>query len=245
MMLLAIDIGNTNISVGLFKGKRLIRKASYGDRSQLSGIVSGRDLSPYIKNVDKVIIVSVAPKRLKEVLRILKRIYRKKIYIIGKDIKVPLKSHYNPKEIGQDRLVTAYAASIVYGTPVLTIDFGTAVTFDVVSKQNLYVGGLILPGIKMSLESLHKKTAFLPEVEFKKAKEFIGKNTKDSIRSGMVYGYVSICEGLIKRFKKKFRALKVVATGGDAKLISNYTSSIQKVDENLSLKGISMLQLPC
>ncbi len=230
-MILAIDIGNTNISIGLFRGKKLMKKFLF----------SKSKIKKYVKNVDKVIIVSVAPKRLKGLLRVLRKMSNTPIYIVGKHIKVPLKSEYNPKEIGQDRLVTAYAASRLYGTPVLMIDFGTAVTLDVVSKQNLYLGGLILPGIKMSLESLHKKTAFLPEVEFRKAKQFIGKNTKDSIASGMVYGYVSICEGLIERFKKKFKGLKVLGTGGDARLISNYTSSIQKVDENLSLKGISLL----
>ena len=192
--------------------------------------------------MDKVIIDSVSPKKLKMVLGSLwKTHYRGEVYIVGKDIKVPLKSVYNPREIGQDRLVTAYAASRVYGKPALTIDFGTALTFDVVSKKNVYLGGLILPGIKMSLESLHKKTALLPEIALREARGFIGRNTKISITNGIIYGYVSLCEGLIRKFRRRFKDLKVVATGGNAKLISKYTPLIKNVDEDLSLKGLAML----
>ena len=212
-MLLAIDIGNTNITVGLFREK------GHG----------------------KILIVSVSPKRLKQVLKLIRKRKLPKPYIIGKDIMVPLKSKYNKKQIGQDRLVTAYAAAKLYGRPVLIIDFGTAVTFDIVSKRNEYLGGLILPGIKMSLESLHNKTALLPYVELKKAKGLIGRSTEDSIRLGMIYGYASLCEGLIRRFKKKFPSLKVVATGGDAGLISQHTEFINNIDNNLSLKGLLFL----
>jgi len=212
-MLLAIDIGNTNITSGLFREK-------------------GRG---------KILIVSVSPKRLKQVLKLIRKLKLPKPYIIGKDIKVPLKSRYNKRQIGQDRLVTAYAAAKLYGRPVLVIDFGTAVTFDIVSKRNEYMGGLILPGIKMSLESLHNKTALLPYVELKKVKGLIGRSTEDSIRLGMIYGYASLCEGLIRRFKKKFPGLKVVATGGDAGLISQHTEFINNIDNDLSLKGLLFL----
>ena len=213
-MILTVDVGNTNVKTKLFKtGKSAL---------------------------EKIMVASVNPGKLKQVMPRLKK-YKKEILVVGKDIKVPLESRYNSRQIGQDRLVTAFAAGKIYGRPALILDFGTALTFDVVSKDNVYLGGIILPGIKMSLESLHNKTALLPEVEFKKAKGFVGKNTRDSIRNGMIYGYAAICEGLIKKFRKKYKNLNVVATGGNAKLISRYTSSIQKVDENLSLKGLHLL----
>jgi len=228
-MLIAIDIGNTNISCGIFRKNKLKRRMSFKSITR-----------NMIKDAERIICVSVSPKRLKEVRKRLNG-HSKKLLIIGKDICVPLKSKYNSRQIGQDRLVTAFAASFFYGNPVLTIDFGTAATFDVLSKDSVYVGGLILPGIKMSLEGLKKNTAMLPEVELKKIHGFIGTNTEDSIRNGIIYGYVSICEGLIKRFKKIFPGLKIVATGGNAKLIKMYTNSIPFVDDDLSLKGLNLL----
>jgi type III pantothenate kinase len=229
-MLLAIDVGNTNVNAGLFSKGRLVKRFYFPG-----------DIKEYKDKINKVIIVSVSPDKLKEVVASLRRIYEKKTYIIGRDIMVPLKSLYNQNEIGQDRLVTAYAASRLYGKPVLVIDFGTAITFDIVSKKNVYLGGLILPGIKMSLESLHKKTALLPEVELKKAKGFIGKNTETSIRNGMIYGYSAICGGLIFEFKKRFKNLKIIATGGNAKLVLSHTPQIKKIDEDLALKGLRLL----
>ncbi|NQT22778.1 MAG: type III pantothenate kinase [Candidatus Omnitrophica bacterium] len=241
-MLLAIDIGNTNINAAFFKGKKLVKRMTFGGFPQAEGMILKREISR-INKADSIIIVSVSPKRLNTVLGTLRKTNKGiPIYIVGKHLKVPIKSLYNPKEIGQDRLVSAYAASRLYGTPVLIVDFGTAVTFDVVSKNLVYLGGLILPGVKTSLESIHKKTALLPEVELRRARGFIGTNTKDSIRNGMVYGYSLLCEGLIRKFKNKFKNLKVVATGGDAKLISRYSPSIRKVDADLSLKGISFLK---
>jgi len=175
------------------------------------------------------------------VKRYLKGVSTRKICIIGKDITVPIKSLYRKKDIGQDRLITAYAAKLIYGKPVLIIDFGTAVTFDMVSVNNVYMGGLILPGIKMSLRSLHRDTALLPEISLRQAKGFIANNTADSIRNGIIYGYASICEGLINRFKKRYKKLKIITTGGNVDLIALHTPSIKTIDKNLSLKGLEMI----
>ena len=232
-MLLAVDIGNTNINLALIdrkgriKNKFKIPTHKFNLRTTLKGIR---------RKIDKIIVVSVVPKVLKKVKREVRTL------IVGDNIKVPLKSVYNKKEIGQDRLVTAFAAKSLYDLPILIIDFGTAVTFDVVSKKGAYLGGLILPGIKMSLTSLSERTAMLPETYLKKTRSIIGKDTRSSIRGGMIYGYAAMCEGLIGLFRKKLgRDLKVVATGGDAPIISRYTSSIRKVDLNLSLKGLYLL----
>lgn len=233
-LLACIDVGNTNVKAGLFDGPRILKKF----------VFTADLIKKYAPRIKKVIIVSVSPRRLKDVLEALKKASKSciPIYIVGKDVKVPLESLYNPREIGQDRLVTAYAAVKSHSSPVLIIDFGTAVTFDIVSDRNVYLGGLILPGIKMTIESLHNKTALLPEIELKKAKGFIGRATEDSIRNGIIYGYASMCDGLIAKFKKRFKRLNIVATGGDARLISGYmSSSMRVIDEDLSLKGLSLL----
>jgi len=238
-MILAIDIGNTNINFALIDKKgRIIKKGSTEtQRPNLKKILISRN------KIEKVLIVSVMPKAFSRVKTFLKRKLKNiDILVIGRNLKVPLRCEYSKKEIGQDRLVTAFAAKVIYGLPILIVDFGTAVTFDVVSKKNAYLGGLILPGIKMSLESLHNNTSMLPRVYLKKVTSIIGKNTASSIQGGMVYGYASICEGLIKLFKKKVnKNLKVVATGGDSKLISRYAPSIKKIDLDLSFKGLYLL----
>lgn len=215
-MKLLIDIGNTNINRAL-TGKK--------------------------GNVDKVVIVSVVPATLKKLKRSLKRKHKNaKILVVGENIKVPLKCRYNKRQVGQDRLVTAFAAKRLYGLPILIIDFGTAVTFDFVSHKGVYEGGLMLPGIKMSLDSLSERTAMLPKTYLKKTRSFIGRDTVSSIRNGMIYGYASACDGLVSRFRKKMgKNLKVVATGGDARLIAGYTRSLKKIDPNLSLKGLCLL----
>lgn len=240
-MLLAVDIGNTNIDFALIgKQGRIIRKYASASTGKLNlkpilGKIKGR--------IDRIFVVSVVPEVFKKVKRDLKRNFRySKIFVIGKDIKVPLKCAYNKREIGEDRLTTAFAAKSLYGLPVLIIDFGTAVTFDAVSKKGVYLGGLILPGIKMSLESLSERTALLPRTYLKKTRSFIGRNTHSSIRNGMIYGYAAISDGLIALFKRKIdKNIKVIATGGDASLIRGYTRMMKKIDLDLSLKGLYFL----
>jgi type III pantothenate kinase len=239
-MLLAIDIGNTNITLALIDKAGSIRRKYFvptGD-FRLPGLAY---------TVDEIFIVSVVPGALREVKRNLKKKFKNaKISVIGRDVKVPLECLYDKRQIGQDRLVTAFAAGSLYGLPVLIIDFGTAVTFDAVSKKGVYLGGLILPGIKMSLESLSERTAMLPKTYLKKTSSLIGRDTTSSIRSGMIYGYSALCEGLAASFRKKIgKNIRVVATGGDAPLISKYAPSIKKIDPDLSLKGLYLLQKTC
>jgi len=241
-MLLLIDIGNTNIDLMVTNpgGRAFGKYSATTKKLNIDSILLG------IKNrikIDKIIIVSVVPRALRKIKASVKRIYKgKHVLVVGKNVKVPLKCEYNKREIGQDRLITANAAKNLYGLPVLIIDFGTAVTFDVVSKKAAYSGGLILPGIKMSLESLSERAAMLPKTHLKRTRSFMGKNTRSSIRNGMIYGYAAMCDGLIEMFIRKYgKGLKIVATGGDAPLISRYTRSIKKVDPNLSLKGLFLL----
>lgn len=240
-MILAIDIGNTNVDFALITKSGKIKERLRRPATKLGlprVIAKLKKQSP-----EKIIIVSVAPATLKVVKSYLKKHLNKvPLSVVGNNITVPLKCEYNKKEVGQDRLVTAYAAKSLYGSPVLIVDFGTAVTFDAVSKTGAYLGGLILPGIKMSLDSLSEGTAMLPRTFLKETRTLIAKNTVSSIRSGMIHGYASMCEGLIELFRKKLgKSLKVVATGGDAPLIARHTKSLKKITPNLSIKGLHLI----
>jgi len=241
-MILAIDIGNTNTIFALVTRKGVIKRRW----SILTNKLTDDTNAGYLKvqaDISATYIVSVVPYLSRVVKKkVRKKSTKKKVFIIGKDIKVPLKNFYNRKQIGQDRLIIAYAASFFYGKPALIIDFGTAMTFDYLSQKGEYLGGLILPGIKMSLDSLHERTALLPKTHLKKTSSFIGKNTVQSIRNGMIYGYGAICDGLIKAFRKRMgKKLHVVATGGDAALITGYAKESIKLDNDLSLKGLYLI----
>ncbi|MFH1790946.1 MAG: type III pantothenate kinase [Candidatus Omnitrophota bacterium] len=194
----------------------------------------------YIGKAGRIIAVSVSPVRFSKLKRFLGRQGTAKLSVIGEDISIPIKSKYNAREIGQDRLVTAYAARELYGAPVLVIDFGTAVTFDIVSRKGVYLGGLIFPGIRMALEALHNRTALLPEIELREAKKLVGRDTTTSIRNGLVYGYSHMCTGIIGMFMRKFKGLKIVSTGGNVKLIKKHCPKISIIDKNLCLAGLAL-----
>lgn len=253
-MLLAVDIGNTNIAFGIFsatkhggfaknygeKGNRIIRRFDIPTKHY--------NLKELNKNLDKFeiedsIICSVVPKSTLILKGDLMKFLGKKPYIIGKDIRVPVKNLYRkPGQVGQDRLVNAFSGIMLYGVPLIVVDFGTAITFDVISKNAEYLGGMISPGLAMSLESLSEKTALLPKIKLSKPKEFIGRDTKNSMLSGIVYGFASLSNGMIKKIKERLgKNTKVIGTGGDIDLMSSYCRVFDKIDRNLTLKGIYAL----
>jgi len=240
-MLLAIDIGNTNISLGIFSGARIIKRYVVATRnSKLSA-----ELKRMIRRhkVDNTIICSVVPYATAIVSGILTKLTGKRPYIIGKDILVPVKNLYRrPKQVGQDRLVNAYAGCVMYGAPLVAIDFGTAVTFDVVSKDKEYLGGMILPGLGISLDALSQRTALLPKLKLSSPKEFIGRDTSSSILSGIVYGFAAMTDDLIARIKEKIgRRALIIGTGGNINLIAKYCKALDKIDRDLTLKGLELL----
>ncbi|PIP19059.1 MAG: pantothenate kinase [Candidatus Omnitrophica bacterium CG08_land_8_20_14_0_20_41_16] len=241
-MLLAIDIGNTNISFGLSRGSRIIRTFNIPTQQYTLNKLKAK-LGKIVPN--DAIICSVVPKRTGLLSQNLKTLSGRKPYIIGKDIIVPIKNLYrDPKQAGQDRLVNAYTASKLYGTPLIAIDFGTAITFDVISKKGEYLGGMILPGLSMSLEALNQRTALLPRIKLERPNDFIGKDTKNSMLSGIIYGFSSLTDELIMRIRKAVGQTSVAAaTGGNINLISKYCRRIDKIDKNLTLKGLNMLYL--
>ena len=245
-MLLAIDIGNSNIIFGIFKGKSLIDKRGIPTKivSSLSETSAAIYNLPHREKIEDIIVSSVVPNALGALEKVLRRIFKKGILVLGRDIYAPVKNLYNrPEQVGQDRLVNAACASLLYNKDkkglIVVIDFGTAVTFDVISKNNEYLGGLIFPGIRLSLENLSRRAALLPKIEIKSPSSLIGKDTKESMRSGLLNGYASLCDGVIQRIRSLYKKSPgVVATGGDAALIAKHATSIKKVDPDLTLKGL-------
>jgi len=242
-MLLAIDVGNTNIVFGLFKGKKLVK--TWRKKTRESGIgdwPARPGGSVKNKKIDGVIVASVVPK-LNPVLRkkIKKSFELKPIFVTHKNIglKIKLKSK---GQVGADRLVDAYAALKIHGSPVIVVDFGTATTFCGVNKKGEYLGGVIAPGVLISRDALYEKTAKLPLVNFQFPRGIIGQSTVQAMLSGLYYGYVSMVEGMVWRIKNIIgKKAKVVATGGFAQMIRKKTKAFNVVDQNLTLKGLRMI----
>lgn len=240
-MLLAIDIGNTNISFAIFKGKRFKKQfdipSNTYSKSELLKKLGDKS------GISDTAICSVVPKLTGILKRDLEFLTGKKVYIIGKDLNIPLKNHYHkPAQLGEDRLVNAYAACRLYKTPLIVIDSGTAVTFDVVDSNQAYLGGLISPGMKITLESLKEKTALLPLVKLGPPKMLIGRSTKASILSGVVFGIAGMVKELANRIKKDIgKNATVIGTGGNIGLIKKYSGLRLKIEPELTLKGIKFI----
>lgn len=239
-MLLTIDIGNTNISFGVFRDNKIIKRFNLPTKDysfrELKGVVGD------IKIAD-TIICSVVPDAAKTVENDLIKLLRKQPYITGENIKVPINNRYrNPQQTGQDRLVNAYAGIMLYGAPLIVVDFGTAVTFDIITKNKEYLGGMILPGMAISLQILAERTALLPKVKLNKPREFIGRDTKNSMLSGIVYGFAALSDELGERIKHKIEgSAKTLGTGGNIKLISQYCEKLDIIDKDLTLKGLNLI----
>jgi len=151
-----------------------------------------------------------------------------------------------PRQVGQDRLVNAYAGLKIYGAPLVIVDFGTAVTFDAVSKHREYLGGMILPGLKISLSTLHEKTALLPKIRLARPPEFIGRDTRRSMLSGIIFGFAGLTDKLAQELRKALgNNTKIIGTGGDINLIYRYCKSIDIIDAELTLKGLRLTYENC
>jgi len=246
-MLLAIDVGNTTISLVLIReGKIHLSWSVLTADSARTLEKSLRTIFRKIKrekNLQGVVVCSVVPRVLAIVVPLAQKEFAVKVWVVGKDVLVPIKNRYcYPQQVGQDRLVGAYAAKILYGTPLIVIDFGTAITLDVVSKNGEYRGGIIVPGIRLTTEALFKKTALLPQVKIMRPKELIGRDTTNSILSGIFYGYGALCDGLIAQISRALKAKPhVVATGGYVDTMKQFAQKIELVDQSLIFKGLEMI----
>ncbi len=250
-MFIAVDIGNTNINIGVLKDRHVVRSFKLPTdvlktHKKCVSLIKEK-LSvffPFKDDLEAVYVSSVVPAQNNQARKILKSIFKTSITVIGEDVVAPINNRYRiPSQVGQDRLVNAYAALKIYGPGIIIVDFGTAITFDVVTKKSEYIGGLIAPGLRLMQESLSKKTALLPYVELSRPMEIIGKDTVSSIRSGIVYGVASLCDGVIDRLlSKECKGYKVICTGGDANLIKPYSDLLGTVDEFLTLKGLCFIK---
>lgn len=248
--MLAIDIGNTNIHFMIFSGKTVYRRYSLSSQGTEYKIrYDVNKLFTQIKREKKLIgsvcVCSVVPYVLKIIQEFSLEIFELNPIIIGMHLKIPIKNNYkHSSQVGQDRLLCSYAAREIFGQPLIVIDFGTAVTFDVVNSDGEYDGGMILPGIHVAAKALNSSTALLPEVDFKKKpKSLIGRTTEESILSGLFYGYSLMCNGLISELVKINKKAKIIVTGGDAALVIKYLSIKDiKFEKELLFKGIGLLQ---
>lgn len=249
-MLLAMDVGNTNIVLGVYEGEKL--RADFRVATNLRGmaddygvlitnLLEKQNLKP--EGIKAIVICSVVPPLTKPLEDMSKKYFKLRPMIVGTSIEAKIKILYdNPEEVGADRIVNAFAASLLYECPVIIVDFGTATTFDVISKDGDYLGGAITPGISISLEALFQRAAKLPRINIVKPKRVIGKNTVESMQSGVVFGYVSQVDGIVQRIKEELSSeAYVVATGGLAELIAQESKTIKEVNLNLTLEGLRMI----
>lgn len=243
--ILAVDVGNTNIHFAVMENGTVLFRTSVSSTSITAKLK--QDLRDVIKKdarVKAVVICSVVPSVTKVLTDLIFRNMKIVPVVVGSDRKVPLKNLYHdPQQVGQDRLVCAYAACEFYGTPAIIIDLGTAITIDVVSAKREYLGGIIIPGIHITAETLFERTALLPLVKIEKPGSLIGKDTKGSILSGIFYGYGEMLKGLIHKLSRQLKAKpKIIMTGGHAKLMSEYIAgSVNAIDDDLVFKGLSRL----
>jgi type III pantothenate kinase len=237
-MLLTVDIGNTSISFGVFKGKELLR--SWKVFTNLA--ISGKPVKLPAAGIDRAIISSVVPKATPVIKRTITRKYGIRPLVLGENIKAPIKNLYRkPRQVGQDRLVDAVAVKELYGYPAIVVDFGTALTFDVISGRGESLGGLIFPGIETSLNALSEKAALLPRITVVPPKGLVGRDTVDSMRSGVFYGIGSLCDGIISKLRKKYGPVRVIATGGHAEIVAEFSSAIKRIDPHLTLHGLRII----
>lgn len=244
---LAVDIGNTTIKLAVMRGTKILKIYQIPTsgpkrlRRDISRVMTRIPLR-YRKSVGQVIVSSVVPRAL----RILKPALSsrwKSVLVLGRDIVVPIKNCYHPpRHVGQDRLATAYAALCLYQAPLIIIDLGTAITIDVVSQKKEYLGGLIVPGIGLSAQSLNQKTALLPKVSIDQPRQIIGSDTKGSILSGIFYGYGEMLSGLIKLISKTMKTKpRVIMTGGYATLMKKYIHADFVIHKTLVFEGLQMI----
>ncbi len=247
-MLLAIDSGNTNIVFALFDGDTVKGEWRSSTDPERTADEFGMWLCQLMamqgvdrREVQACIIASVVPAVVFSLKQLCRRYFGCEALVVGDDgvnlgIRVLLD---RPEEVGADRLVNAVAAHKFYEGPLIIIDFGTATTFDVVDAHGNYCGGAIAPGINLSLEALHAAAAKLPRVAIGRPRSVIGKATVPAMQSGIFWGYVGLIEGLVERIKKEFGSeMTVVATGGLAPLFIEATEAIQRLDRDLTLRGL-------
>ncbi|MFC4600598.1 type III pantothenate kinase [Cohnella hongkongensis] len=249
-MILVVDVGNTNIVLGLYRDRELTRHwrlstnrsatvDEYGvlihNLFQMAGVRA--------EQIEGVILSCVVPPLMNTLERLFEAYVGKQALVVGPGIKTGLNIRYeNPREVGADRIVNAVAGIEQYGTPLVVVDFGTATTFDYIDATGAYLGGAIVPGIGISAEALYQRAAKLPRIELSKPKTVIGRNTVAAMQSGIIYGYAGQVDGIVKRICQEFGVQpRIIATGGLAELIAEESETIETVDPLLTLVGLRIV----
>ncbi|HKR99498.1 MAG TPA: type III pantothenate kinase [Candidatus Dormibacteraeota bacterium] len=249
-MLLAVDVGNTHIVVGVFDGEQLVADFRAHTDSRATGDELGLLLTDLLKreglqpeSIDGVIVSNGVPALARPLSELSQRYFSREAVFVGPGIRTGIRIHYDdPRQVGGDRIANAIAARHVYGAPAIVVDFGTATTFDCVDSAGDYLGGAIAPGIQVSLDALVEHAARLTNVELTAPATVIGHTTVSSVQSGLMYGYVGLVEGLVARIKHEIGgAPKVIATGGLAEAISELTGVIDVVDQRVTLTGLRLI----
>jgi type III pantothenate kinase len=249
-MLLTIDIGNTNITLGLYNGDQLgprWRLATLHERMpdeyglQFLGLMNLESLSP--GDLSGICLASVVPPVTGRVIETCRRFLYQDPLVVDAGVKTGVRIRYdNPRAVGADRIVDAVAVKHLYGTPACVVDFGTATTFDAISSQGDYLGGAITPGVSIAAEALFMRAAKLPRVDIKRPPGAIGRNTVHAMQSGLLFGYVSLVEGMVARFREELGPdMKVIATGGLAEAIAHETQAIDIIAPWLTLDGLRII----
>ncbi len=250
-MLLAIDVGNTNIKYGVFDGEKLVASFRVSSRinrtadeygSVLVGLLSDSNIQK--TDINGVIISSVIPSLNYTICHMCEYFFGLTPLMIGPGVKTGLNVKAdNPREVGADIIVNSVSAFHKYGGPLIVIDFGTATTFDVITDKCELLGVIIAPGIKTSLEGLVSKTAQLPMIELDAPKTVIGKNTKHCMQSGIIFGFAGLVDNIVGKVKKELgiNDIKVVATGGLGEIISKEVKTVITVDRTLTLEGLRVI----
>ncbi|OAB42714.1 type III pantothenate kinase [Paenibacillus glacialis] len=250
-MILVVDIGNTNIVLGIYHNKELVHHFRLSTTRQstvdeygvmIFNLFRMSDIS--VKDIEGVIISSVVPPLVNIFEEMCLKFIHKTPLVVGPGIKTGLNLRYeNPREVGADRIVNAVAAVNQYKGPLVVVDFGTATTFDCIDELGNYLGGAIVPGIGIATEALYQRASKLPRIELEKPKKVIGRNTIHAMQAGIIFGYAGQVDGIVERIKVEMEApdLKVVATGGLAELIASETKCIQEVNSMLTLEGLRLI----
>ena len=251
-MLLAVDIGNSNITLGIFKDEHLLATwRMHTDVHQMADEYAAlllnllRQQEIDVSDIKEAALCSVVPPLLTTFDELFQRYFRISPLVVGPGIKTGVKIHAdNPREVGTDRIANTAAAHHLYTGSVIVIDLGTATTFDVVSKEGDYLGGVIAPGVVTGAEALFARAAALPRVELIHPKHAIGTNTITAMQSGIVFGYVGLIEGIVARIEQELgEKTTVVATGGYAELMARETKVIGEANFDLTLIGLRLIYL--
>jgi type III pantothenate kinase len=249
-MLLVVDVGNTQTHIGTFRESELLEHWRYatvrGSTADelgvtLRNLLELRGLT--FEDVDASIVSSTVPQLRPEWTAMAQRYLGIDMTVVGPGLRTGMPIRYdNPREIGPDRLVNAVAGYDRLGGPCVIVDFGTAVTHDVVSAEGEYLGGVIFPGVEISLEALSDRAAALPKIDLVEPRSLVGKSTVDAIRSGMIFGYAAMVDGIVGRLREQLGAdTGVIATGGLAHIVVPFCDSLDDVDDLLTLTGLRLI----